>query len=1421
MRLRRVLLRSSLFCGLFLSVFHPRAAWAQVRPRVVKAVDNAERVTLGGNVHPLARAEFDRGVVADSLPMNRILLLLKRGDDQEASLQDFLQKLQDKGSSHFHQWLTPEQFGAQFGPADSDVQAVTDWLTRQGFSINKVYGGKTVIEFSGTAGQVQRAFGTDIRNYQVNGKLYSANATDPQIPSALAPVVTGIVSLHNFPKQFHLKPVGVFSRGRPVGAVNPSYTAPAGGGYFVTPADFATIYNTAALLSTGNDGTGQSIAIVGETDINVSDIQNFRQLFHLPANFTGANVIVNGEDPGVTSKDEEAEADLDVEWSGAVAPGAQIKFITSSSTASTAGIDLSALYILEHNLAAVMSESYGACEQSLGSAGNAFYKNLWAQASAQGITAVVSAGDGGSAGCDDFGTQELAIHGLAVSGLASTPYNVSVGGTDFDQQNNWTQFWTNNNDPISSQSALGYIPEFTWNDSCADAGLSGCSGGANLNIVAGSGGPSTIYGKPSWQVGTAGMPTDSKRDQPDVSLFSGNGKTGSAYIICQADVTTPPEASCNLNIIGFTYEAVGGTSAAAPAFAGIMALVNQKTGSRQGNANDVLYQLAKGNGAVCNATQAAATGNACSFYDVTKGNNSVPCPGGLVNCSSKSPSLNGVMVDSTGNPAWSTNAGYDMATGLGTLNGANLAQRWNSVATIPTSTTLSLSPTTNISHGTNENVAVTIHVSETNGNGIPSGSVSLLANLPDGTHGLDEFPLSNGSANGVKTNSLPGGTYSVVAYYSGDGTNAPSQSSPAAVTVNSEASKAFIVVPVYDPISGNLQSGNASSVPYGGIYRIRVYITNNASVANPSGPPHPTCDQVNNFTCPTGTVTLSANGQPVDGANGIYQLNNIGYTRDINPTLSAGSFSLQAQYSGDPSYQSSSITSGLTVTPAPTTTIIPTNDNVVLGTVGVPFNLNEIVQSNSFGAIETGTITIYDGGTPTNGNTAVWNSQTGAYSQGHAFIQATTTFSFTTPGTHVLTAKYSGDANYSPSTSGSFTVSVNQPTTITATASSLNIIAGNTITLTAIVDTTVKSPTPSPNVGFFGTRDGNFSGKTTYSPTTDAQGNAALQASLVVTPSDSQQIWAVFGGDSTFQMSASNQTPLNLTVVTPDFSINPTQVALTVIAGQSASTPITVMPATNLTSQVQFTLQGFSNYATGLTCSVTPSPVSLSGQQAATASFGCSSPAASATTTSTSFLLPSAGQNTPRYWWIPSGIAVVLGSLLLLLSSKPRIGRVAMACYGFSAICLALGCGGGGGSSSAGGGGTGGGGSGGGGGPTQTPTSITLSIPSTKIATNSALVATITVSGTHSPTGTVTLWDNTTSSGMPGTLVNGQAQVSLNLGGVGAHSFIAQYSGDSKNLSSQTQTPLVEVVTGTTGGVWINASTGTDVKQINVTLTVQ
>lgn len=520
-----------------------RGQQANVSTLVSQAIDGNNRTVLRGNIHPLARTEFDRGAAPATLPLQRMLLVLKRGLHEEAALERLLNEQQDPSSANYHRWLTPEQFGQQFGAVDQDVQAVAAWLTGHGFQINRITNGRMVVEFSGTAGQLQEAFHTEIHKYMVNDEEHWANWRDPEIPAALSPVVAGVASLHNFRKRPLHRLAGKFFPSATPEGTTPELTIPNCAYnpllrtsipcYLLGPYDFATIYNVLPLWNAkpAVDGTGVTIAIVSRTNINVQDANGFRSFFGLPAN--PPQVILDGPDPGLVPGDV-VEADLDVEWSGGVAKGATIRLVVSESTETTDGIDLSALYIVDNNLAAVMSTSYGECELFLGAAENQYYSNLWQQAAAQGITAFVSSGDSGSAGCDIFQppVPQSAKNGLQVSGLASTPYNVAVGGTDFDQLFNLTAYWNAANDPVTLESAKGYIPESTWNESCSNAilidprvgygtnseslcnsanvpdftltvggsgGVSGCTTPAGTTPASCAGG----YPKPIWQTGRA------------------------------------------------------------------------------------------------------------------------------------------------------------------------------------------------------------------------------------------------------------------------------------------------------------------------------------------------------------------------------------------------------------------------------------------------------------------------------------------------------------------------------------------------------------------------------------------------------------------------------------------------------------------------------------------------------------------------------------------------------------------------------------------------------------------------------------------------------------------------------------------------------------------------------------------------------
>src|SRR5271170_895272 len=913
----------------------------------IGAVDDASLVVLKNNHHPLATAANDRGEVSPDLPMERMLLVLSRDASAQSALQKVLAGQQDKSSPDFHAWMSPAQFGARFGVSSTDLQKLKGWLSSRGFRVNRVAQGSMTIEFSGTAAQVKEAFHTPIHSFEVNGAMHYANASDPQIPAALAPVVAGIKTLHNFQKRPPIHMQGKASRIANTSLWQPEFTfsGPSGTQHYLAPGDFAKIYNTAALYQSGIDGTGQSLAIVARNNINLSDVQIFRIAFGLPVN--DPQIILDGPDPGNLGGSEETEADLDVEWSGAIAPNATIKFVVSASTNSTDGVDLSSLYIVDNNLAPILSVSFGQCEQNLGQTENAFYNNLWEQAAAQGITAVISSGDNGPAGCDNADQTTPATQGLAVNGLASTPFNVAVGGTQFNENGADSTYWSATNAPNQS-SALGYIPEVVWNESCADPNVCGVA-----SLFASSGGASTLYSKPSWQAGL-GVPNDGKRDLPDVSLDAAAGHDG--YLVCQDGI-------CATNASGqlINAELVGGTSAAAPTFAAILALIGQKTNSRQGQANFVLYPLAAGqNAANCGSTSPPQS--QCIFNDVTVGNNSVP-----------------------GQTGFSATPGYDLATGWGSVNAANLAANWQNVTFRSTLTTLQLSSAA-LTHG--QPVTASVTVAPGVGTGTPTGDVVLLAGS---SQAVNLGSLSSGTISGM-VETLPGGSYSVTASYGGDGTFGASISTSVPITINPEpSSTAFSAF-----LSG--QSGNASSqvnTTYGAFLDLQV----NVAGASKQG-------------TPTGTLTFSDTFNGNTSALVSVSLNSQGNATVSETQLALGNHTLNVTYSGDPSFSASGAGPvSVTVAKGPTQTILFIPSGALPSTSVV---LQAIVLPN--GAIDpTGTVQFLDGKTALAPAVQVKD------------LIATLTTTQLTNGSNSITAVYSGDANFIGSTSGAATLVVGNP----------------------------------------------------------------------------------------------------------------------------------------------------------------------------------------------------------------------------------------------------------------------------------------------------------------------------------------------------------------------------------------------------------
>jgi hypothetical protein len=749
-----------------------------------------------------------------------------------------------------------------------------------------------------------------------------------------------------------------------------------------------------------------------------------------------------------------------------------------------------------------------------------------------------------------------------------------------------------------------------------------------------------------------------------------------------------------------------------------------------------------------------------------------------------------------------------MATGLGTVNVNNLATNWGSVSTIPTTTALTLSPTTGITHGTGENVAVGITVKANTGTGVPAGDVSLIATFPDGsTQGFDHFTLTSGAVSSAKTQSLPGGIYNVVAHYTGDGTNAPSDSSPVSVTVGKEGSQTFIVIPTFDS-TGNLLNGNAMSVQYGSRYIIRMYVTDKNGVASPTGPPSPTCYAENLLTCPTGTILLTANGSPIDG--GAFMMNNEGYTRDIVPTLTGGTHPLVARYGGDSSYLSSaSDTDTLTITPANTTMSVPyiPYSPVIVGT---PVSVSAFLLTNVYSGIApTGTITFYDGSTVIPG-TVSYTSRPGQPGALDASISGSMMVNFTTSGIHHITAQYSGDASYSTSTSFAWDATVLYPTTMALTADSTRINYGSSVTITAKVISSSKSPAMTGQIGFFA-NGAPVSGSTT-TLTTDANGNQVLTATLTLTPqAQFVNVQAGYAGDGNFE-AASNAIGIDVNI--PDFSL-PLDTTITVTAGQSKAVVINVTPLSNTPSTVMLSPFPSTMLPPGVTLSFDPSTVSLNGAAVpvtvTVSTTGPSGgPAAAAmrqARRSGMGLLPNSAL------WSLTGISGLIMLYLLGVPQRRRRFRAVLCAWATLVLTLALGCGGG------------GGGDGGGGGGVPVPTSITLITSNAKIAAGGSFTLTATVSSTKAVTGTVDIFQGPLGQGSgigpPITAVNGKASALVaTYYSPGAYPFWARYNGDTINLPSQTTTGVEQVFTGTATANYVGQTGGLS-RQGTITINLQ
>jgi regulation of enolase protein 1 (concanavalin A-like superfamily) len=953
------------------SAFAQVESSAHARPRITQGIDEANRVTLRGNTRPEAVLANDRGLVANGFPMEHMLLQLKRSSEQEQALEQFLKELHTAGSPNFHHWLTAQEFGERFGLAKPDLDLITAWLQSHGFHVNVVYPSGMLIDFSGTAAEVRQAFQTGIHHLFVKGEKHVANVSDPQVPAALAPLVAGIVSLHDFrPNAMHKmhQPRSQFTFQDQYGFDT----------YAVVPADLAKIYNLNPLFSAGISGQGQTIVLIEDTDVfTAADWSTFRSAFGLSsytsASFTQVHPPAppsqpgnNCGAPGVISPND-AEAILDAEWASASAPSAAIEMAACADTATTFGglIALQNLINASSAPPSIMSISYGQCETVNGAAANASYNSAYQQAVAEGVSVFVAAGDSGAAGCDN--SVAVATHGIAVNAFASTPNNVAVGGTDFSDTFSGTNvtYWNSSNTSAFG-SALSYIPEIPWNDSCAGQLVSAYEGytltygsssfcndptiGSLLQTtVAGGGGPSQCatgapyinsvvsgtcagWPKPSWQ-SVLGNPNDGVRDTPDVSLFAADGLWSHFYVFCWSN-TAQGGATCGSD--PSAWSGAGGTSFASPIMAGIQALINQKAGGPQGNPAPVYYQLAATEyGSIgsssCNSNNGNAVGASCIFYDVTMGDMDVDCTG--PNCFLSDGSA-GVLSTSNSAfaPAYGTATGWDFATGIGTVNAANLVNNW------PTSTTqpgflLSASPASvTILQGASGSTSISINPL----NGF-SGSVSLTA---------------SGGPNGVSA------TF---------GTNPATASSILTLSATGTATTGTFTLTVTGTSAGLTSTTTLSlTVNPQGNFTLSASPSSLTIVQGASGTSTITINALSGFN---GSVNLSASGLPA------------GVTASFNPTSTTGTSTLTLAASstattglatvtitGSSGNLSSSTTLSLTINPPPNFSLTASPNGLTITQASSGSSTITVNPLNGF----NGSVSLSASGLP-NGVTASFN----------------------------------------------------------------------------------------------------------------------------------------------------------------------------------------------------------------------------------------------------------------------------------------------------------------------------------------------------------------------------------------------------------------------------------------------------------------
>lgn len=1132
-----------------------------------------------------------------SSDQDRVLLLLKRDDAQRAEMDKVLADLQDPHSSSYHKWLTPEEIGRRFGPSDAQIERIRRSLAAHGLVLSKVHPGRFTVEVTGTQDELRHTF--TVSTTVTNGQPSARHAIPSELGDLVESVVTGRkrpvvapgATKINYDRKQHMflrPPSGTAEVQNPNSEIHPLMTVDNGGipFYGVTPGDLAIQYGLPSYVQgsgTTIKGAGVGIGVISDYNVNLSYVSDYGTTFGITLPYYG--VIVDGQDPGVFGGPTPAYFEL--EAIGAIAPSATVVLYTAAGDSGSLGTDFALSRAITDDLVNVLLYPYSTCEAANEDEAS-FLSTFVEFAAIEGMTVITPAGDVGSAACDQqFG--DAASNGLAVNAPATSPFVTAVGGTDFyygaqgaATQSTYDQYWSSSATAYTTQ--LGYIPEQAWNDSNQatdqNAGFSYLlAGGGGINTVGFDdrgnplGGP---YPQPWWQLGVVPSSiSTTARVLPDVSFFAGDYTNYSAYVFCAAG--TDCANTTNQNASNLVFTEGSGTEVSAAVFAGIMGLVVGEHGP-QGNVNPTLYSMSKTTDGV--------------FNDVTYGNNSVACTSGSPNCS------NGFLVDQSGQLAYTALAGYDAATGLGSINATALVQQWTPPNTSPTITTIAIlnpstkQPISSFQQGTPVNIQVTV----TGTGGVPTGHVAILTDAgQDATRGQTEFPLVNGVAtqptsiwpNGYPL--LPGGSYHVYARYSGDETYQSSLSSLTSLNV-SKAPCSFTV------FSQSIQTG--ASIPYGTPVTLEM---EPFATTNPS-----------DVIAATGSITVKDNGTALT----TFQLESTGAGVFSDAGFLPGSHALSFAYSGDPSLQSCSLSPNLsfTVSAVPTTTTLTTSLSSIPSSTKGYYALTAVVTPSTTadqGTFPAGTVTFtrsdglvvasgistqgfYSGNLPA----AMSTAYLGATALGVGNSSITATFTPATP------------SGYVASTSNNVNVTVGSSTGLTSahltisTADGGNVYYDTMSTLTVNVSVT-GAGTPTGTVGLFA--NGSFVANMT--PLGNAQWTYVFDSSTTSTgllplAPGKVTLLAQYSGDS---INGTDRQPLPITILDdqkhPDYQLSTTADYKIITAGTTTATfAVQLSPVNGFSGTVSFA----TNKPSGTSCSIpSPGTVTLGSKQFVTTTLTC------------------------------------------------------------------------------------------------------------------------------------------------------------------------------------------------------------------------